>query len=130
MRRANIDPKLIKAESHQKGRELPPSLVAGLTPATRHALNHPVRRRILRTLNETQAGRTADSIATVIQPNPGVNIVGYHLRVLQQLGCARTAEPPSNAGEHALPLYESSVAGDEGIRTILQATRQLDRSHD
>jgi hypothetical protein len=83
----------------------------------------------LRRLNESGAPLSPGSIATVIHPNPGVNAVAYHLRVLQQLGCVRTAEAGSDAGEQALPIYESSVARDEGIRTILQATRQLDRSH-
>ena len=125
-----MDPRLIKAETHQEGQRLPASLVAALTPALRHALNHPIRRRILRALNGSQTARGPVAVATLIHPNPGIGLVRYHLRVLEQLGCVHRVAPDRAAVESAPVLYESDLADDEKIASILQATRQLDRSRD
>ncbi|MGV1050232.1 MAG: hypothetical protein ACOYD4_17090 [Solirubrobacterales bacterium] len=97
-----------------------------MSPEVRHALNHPVRRRILRVLSDSRAARSPAAVATLIHPNPGVSVVSYHLGVLDQLGCVRLLR----AAGQAAPLCESSVEGDEEITSILQATRQLDRSLD
>ena len=118
----------IEAEPHQEGQKLPFSLVAGLTPAVRHALDHSVRRRILRALAENPKAHSPDAIAALTKPNPGSRIVGYHVRVLEQLGCLRVAEPRRGAGEGAVTLYESNLVDDEEVVAILQATRELDRS--
>lgn len=125
-----MDPRLIRATTHQEDQRLPASLVRALTPEVRHALNHPVRRRILRTLNDSQTARTPAAIATLIHPTPGMSVLGYHLRVLEQLGCIRSPAPGTAASGKAPTLYESNVADEEQITSILQATRQLDRSCD
>lgn len=125
-----MDPRLIRAETHQGGRGLPASLVGALAPQVRHALNHPVRRRILRTLNDSRTARTAAAVTTLIHPTPGMSVLGYHLRVLEQLGCIRSLAPDASPNGEAPTLYESRVADDEEIASILQATRQLDRSCD
>ena len=125
-----MDPRLIKAETHQEGQRLPDSLVAALAPALRHALNHPVRRRILRALNDSQTARGPAAVATLIHPDPGPSLVGYHLRVLEQLGCVHRVASHGPADVPASALYASDVAGNDEIASILQATRQLDRSRD
>lgn len=125
-----MEPGSIGAEPHRGDQKLPFSLVAGLPPAVRHALDHSVRRRILRALVKNRTARSSYAIATLLSPNPGIRIVGYHVRVLEQLGCLRLAKANPRVGEGAVPLYESNLVDDQEVVAILHATQELDRSND
>jgi DNA-binding transcriptional ArsR family regulator len=101
---------------------LPAALGAGLTPSTRQALGHPVRRRILRTLNESAATLSPTDLASSSIPRSRVSVVSYHARVLHECGSVGVAQV-SATGEH---FYASVVADDEEIVSVLRATEDSD----
>jgi DNA-binding transcriptional ArsR family regulator len=109
-----------------KAEQLPPQLAAQLNPATRDALGHPVRRQILRVLNESSEPRSPGEIATTILPDTSVGVVNYHARVLQACDSIALTGTRQLGGSIAL-LYASKVAGDEQVAAVLRATRELDR---
>jgi hypothetical protein len=107
------------------GRRLPANLVANLSPRTQSALEHPLRRQILRLLNASGSPRSPIEIATEISAS--VSVVGYHAGVLRDCGSVEvTAGWPD--GDAAAPSYSSTVAADPQIASVLQATSHLDRS--
>jgi DNA-binding transcriptional ArsR family regulator len=106
---------------------LPIELAAQLTPRDRDALGHPVRRQILRALNESDAPRSPLEIAATTLPQRGVGVVSYHALVLAGCGSVRLSGTRQVRGSLAR-LYVSAVAEDEQIASVLQATRELDSS--
>lgn len=105
---------------------LPSQLAAQLSAKARDALGHPVRRQILRTLNDSPAPRSPDEIATTALPSIGAGAIGYHARVLEGYGSiamSGTREVPNGL----VRLYDSRVAGDEQVAAVLRATRERDR---
>lgn len=114
-------------EHGEEGRRLPPALAVGLSPRLRHALDQPVRRRILRVLNDSDGPRSPEEITLLILPQPALSFVSYHVRVLVATGCAQQAGTREGDGR-VVPLYASSVAENRNVLSVLQATRQLDRA--
>lgn len=109
-----------------KDEKLPSQLAAQLTPSTRDALGHPVRRQILRALNESSEPRSPSEIATTALPHASVSVVSYHAQVLETCDSVAMTGTRQVHGTVAL-LYASKVAGDEQVAAVLQATRGHDR---
>jgi DNA-binding transcriptional ArsR family regulator len=98
-------------------------LAARLDPELQGALNHPVRREVLRSLN--RGGRPSD-FAEVAIDLPGFprNQLRYHLAVLRQSGAiAAIGVSP----ELSHPRFTSQVRDDERVRAVLRATEARDR---
>jgi DNA-binding transcriptional ArsR family regulator len=114
------------AQAETKVEGLPPQLAAQLTAPTRDALGHPLRRQILRTLNESSEPRSPGEIAVTALPHASVSVVSYHAQVLESCDSVAMTGTREVRGTVA-PLYASKVAGDEQVAAVLQATRGLDR---
>jgi hypothetical protein len=100
--------------------DLPPSLAGKLSPELRSALDHRIRRQILRALAESDSTRRSGDLATAIRPPASVSVVSYHLQVLQRSGTlvvedATAAQAGKGAG------YVSTVSDDTLVRSVLQA---------
>jgi hypothetical protein len=106
--------------------KLPSRFAAQLSPTTRDALGHPLRRQILRTLNESAEPRSPGEIAAKSLPHASVSVVNYHAQVLKACGSVAMSGARQARGTTAR-LYASKVAGDEQIAAVLQATRGRDR---
>lgn len=105
-------------------RPLPPDLAADLAPHLREALNHQLRRRILRTLNTRSQPQTLAKLS-LVDPGGGVSAVSYHLRVLE--GCGSVSVSPAPPGEaESVWRYASNVSSDRWVLSVLEATAQLD----
>lgn len=100
---------------------LVPELAAGLEPKLQDALDHPIRREILRRLGD---GRALRELARQLAP-VGIGQVNYHLVVLRQ------SEVVVPAGEGSLvdgrPRYESTLVDDAKVERVLSATEEWDR---
>jgi hypothetical protein len=109
-----------------KVEKLPSQLAAQLSPTAQDALGHPLRRQILRALNESGQARSPGEIALATLPRASVSVISYHAQVLE------TCDSVAITGTRQVPggvarLYVSKVAGDEQVAAVLQATRGLDR---
>ena len=109
-----------------KAAMLSSQLAAQLPASTRDALGHPVRRQILRALNESGEPRSPSEIVAAALPHASVSVVSYHARVLETSDSVAMTGTRQAHGDVAR-LYASKVAGDEQIAAVLQATRGLDR---
>ncbi|MBK5220756.1 MAG: hypothetical protein JJE35_13420 [Thermoleophilia bacterium] len=106
-------------------RRLPIEFAELLTPPVEHALNHPLRREIVRALNQSEAARSAGELATESLPKTAVTLINYHAGVLATCEVLRVAESEPN-GESITRRYASNVANDPQIAAILGATKPLD----
>ncbi|HET8565054.1 MAG TPA: helix-turn-helix domain-containing protein [Solirubrobacterales bacterium] len=96
---------------------------ATLEPRLQDALDHPVRREVLRRLNECGEGGTARQIVPDLRPID-IRQVSYHLHVLirdEIVVRDRSAVP----GEH--PAYISTVVEEPQVLKVLRATEEWDR---
>jgi DNA-binding transcriptional ArsR family regulator len=88
-----------------------------------NAISHPLRRRILRFL----ADRGEQSSPTKIgkEFHLHVGMIGYHVRVLQELGAVELSDEAMVRGavEH---FYETTIDDDPPIETLLEETREVD----
>jgi DNA-binding transcriptional ArsR family regulator len=107
--------------------KLPDELAIALAPQLRHALEHPLRREILRVLHQdVDRPQSIEGIASHLT-DLSVGQARYHARVLEQPEAIVVAEVlPSPDGD--LPLYVSAVAEDSGVLAALRATQQHDRN--
>lgn len=112
--------------SGKQGHPLPPELSAELTAPLRHALDHHLRREILRTLHRGDDPRSPGEIAAALPTETSVSLISYHAHVLENCGSLGLAEVQP-AGETLSRRYTSKLAGDPQIVAILQATEPLDR---
>ena len=104
--------------------KLPDILAAMLPPRTQDALDHPVRRQVLRILNSSRQARSAGEMAATL---PGVpqGAVSYHAQVLESQGSiCLTGVKREEAG--VARHYTSKVAGDARVAIVLDAMRQDD----
>jgi len=112
-------------ETSERG--LPDHLAARLEPQLRHALDHPLRREVLRVLNGGERSWSVPEIVGMLSGS-GVSSVNYHALVLEQSGCAVvTGTRPVHGGRQS--LYASLVAEDARVLSILRATQRRDRQH-
>jgi DNA-binding transcriptional ArsR family regulator len=102
-------------------------LAASLAPPCRDALNHPLRREILRALHSGERAAGASDILGRLSPFSRAE-VAYHLQILQRCECvtSRGTRPGPVGREH---LYESTIAELAGVADVLLATQGLDREH-
>lgn len=100
-------------------------LAAGLEPKLQDALDHPIRRELLRTLNEGRRFRNIAEIGIALRAFRPAQL-GYHLRVLQRSGAIASVPVDLSTGQ-ARPRYASQVGDDMRVRAVLRATEQWDR---
>jgi DNA-binding transcriptional ArsR family regulator len=113
-------------QAETKDEKLPSQLAAQLSPTARDALAHPVRRQILRALNESSEPRSPSEIASTSLPHASISVISYHAQVLES--CDSVAMTGTRKAQGAVArLYASKVVGDEQFAAVLQATRGLDR---
>jgi DNA-binding transcriptional ArsR family regulator len=112
--------------SGARNRRLPVELAELLTPPLEHALNHPLRRELLRTLHQGGSPRSATELADSSQPELTVTLVNYHAAVLQTCDLVRDTEADVG-GDGSTRSYASNVAEDVQILAVLSATESLDR---
>jgi hypothetical protein len=115
-----------KADSVEAGDgRLSAHLAAALGPKLQDALDHPVRREVLRGLNRSERSRSISEIGAEL-PAFRLGQLNYHLQVLRQSGTV--ASEPADAGMGQVRAqYGSEVAGDGQVRAVLRATEQWDR---
>ena len=106
---------------------LPDELATALEPQLRHALEHPLRREILRVLHQdVDHPQSIEGIASHLT-DLSLGQAHYHARVLEQPEAIVVADVlPSPDGD--LRLYASAVAEDSGVLAALRATQQHDRN--
>jgi DNA-binding transcriptional ArsR family regulator len=101
------------------------NLAASLEPRVKDALDHPLRREVVRILSRDRHPRSVTELQAELPPF-GPEQLGYHLRVLQEAGVvAAKADGAGAAGAHA--RYGSAAAEDGRIRAVLRATERWDR---
>jgi len=102
---------------------LPGQFAASLDPKLQDALDHPVRREVLRTLSCGARSRSTTEIHAQLQVFRPSQLY-YHLQVLRRSG-AVVAIPAGNAGGR--PRYASELVEDGEVRAVLRATERQDR---
>ncbi len=102
--------------------ELPTELTETLAPHLQRALKHPMRRRILRSLNADGEARTLEELA-VLNPAASISTISYHVLVLE--GCGAITVSTSQASGNR---FASNVADDSGVTEFLRVTREGDES--
>jgi len=87
------------------------------------AIAHRVRRRILRTLAESEGPRSPMQIAREF--GVGVSPIAYHVSILRRFGAIELAEEKMARGavEH---FYASKIEDDAPIEALLEETRLAD----
>ncbi len=102
---------------------LPADLAGGLEPELRDALDHPIRREILRSLNGAGRASTPAELARRLG-SFRLSQVNYHVQVLAGDG-AVVAEGDSPAGGRS---YVSDVAREAEVTAVLAAMQGCDRA--
>lgn len=93
--------------------------------ALRKALNHPLRRRILRTLHDVEEARSPGELSKALRLP--VSHVSYHIQVLREKHAIALTDtrPVRGAVEH---FYASTVAEDQSTLQFLGSTEEEDKS--
>jgi DNA-binding transcriptional ArsR family regulator len=87
------------------------------------AIDHPLRRRILRLLNEQEEPLSSMQMAEEL--GISLSITAYHVRILHELRAIVRAGKRQVRG--ALQrFYRSKVKADPPIETLLEETREVD----
>jgi DNA-binding transcriptional ArsR family regulator len=106
---------------------LPAQLAAGLGPELRDALDSPIRREILRLLDDGDHARNEREIASKLTEFT-VSEVSYHARVLERSGGVVVDRARSGSGGQR-GLNISDLAKDAQVHAVLRATQGFDRDH-
>jgi DNA-binding transcriptional ArsR family regulator len=97
----------------------------GMEPEqARDALNHPVRRQILRILTASERPLAPAEIVAAGLPSASLSTVAYHARVLEGSGGV------NRAGDGVPPRYTTDLSSSPEVTTLLEATRQADERGD
>ena len=88
------------------------------------ALNHPVRRQILRALIESGRPLAPAEIVAAGLPRASLSAVAYHAGVLERSG------EVSRTGGELPPRYTTELAQDPKVVALLEATRRADEAAD
>lgn len=96
-------------------------LAAMLEPELQDALDHPVRREILRGLNGRGRARTPAELAARLAPL-SLSQINYHLQVLAGGGAI-----VGSGGDGGGAPYLSDVSDKPQVIAVLQATERADR---
>ena len=102
-------------------------LAASLEPHLQDALNHPLRREILRVLRTGEGSRGVTAILGGLAPLSRSD-VSYHLEILRSSDVVvlDDVRPGPAGGER---FYESTVREDAQVAAALRATAAFDREH-
>jgi DNA-binding transcriptional ArsR family regulator len=115
---------LSEAEVCADGR-LGDELAAVLEPKVQDALDHPLRREILRVLHAKKQPCGFMELAGKLRPFARSQII-YHLRVLEGAGAVfADGTQPALSGRET--IYRSALAEDAGALAALEATELPDR---
>ncbi len=106
-------------------RRLPTEVAVLLAPHLCRALDHQIRRQILRVLNRSREPQTPKDLTEAI-PGAGLSMIGYHTLVLEECGCVSVTVAPSATGGLGR-AYLSNVTDDRPVTSALQATRGIDQ---
>lgn len=87
------------------------------------ALDHPLRRDILRRFHNCASARSASQLAA--EMGLGLSRVSYHVRVLSEAGCLQGKSALVARGTHQ-PRYRSTVEDDGAVLLVLRATERED----
>jgi len=98
-------------------------LAADFDPALRDALDNPLRRDILRTLEARGIGGVQELAAAL--PGRTMSAISYHLRVLERAGAV--SDGSAFVTSEGRPVYRSEVGRDQRVRNVLRATERWDR---
>lgn len=101
---------------------LPAALAGRLEPELQDALDHPLRREILRSLNGSRRGSTPAELASRLEAF-SLSQVHYHVQLLAGDG-AVVASGDSPLGGHS---YVSDLSREAEVVEVLRATQQCDR---
>jgi DNA-binding transcriptional ArsR family regulator len=85
------------------------------------ALNHPLRRRILRALDDRKTASPAELAKSLAEP---LTKVSYHVRILAERGALAPVGTRSVRG--AVEHFYSSIVEAEWARSALRASQQVD----
>ncbi len=98
-----------------------------MSPALIHALDHPVRRQVLRVLNGQEENQSPVDLTKFITTY--LSSLSYHAKVLRELGVIRQTrvEYVRGATKH---FYVSQVADNEQVVSILAETQKDDKEMD
>jgi len=107
--------------------KLPAGLAAALDPRLRDALENPIRREVLRTLQDGDRALSATEIAGALG-SFATSEIAYHLRVLDRAGGAAVLDN-GLARPGDLRRYASCIADNVQALAALRATQQWDRNH-
>jgi DNA-binding transcriptional ArsR family regulator len=99
-------------------------LAATLDPKLQDALDHPVRREVLRAFHGKGRSRSVAEIGARLPVRAGQ--LSYHLRVLRDSGTI-VPEPAGVGIDRGRARYASEVCGDRDVRSVLRATERWDR---
>lgn len=121
---AGIENQPKRQQKHDRKR-LPPQLAAPLSAEFEKALNHSLRRRILRVLHGSPVDLSPTEIAKTHLANESVSRVSYHVQVLLRCQTVRQTETKSVRGatQH---FYVSTVADNPQVTATLAATETMD----
>ena len=108
--------KVSPEQKHDREREMTPALI--------YALNHPVRRQILRLLSEPGVEASPSDMSK--STSASLSALSFHAQVLNELGITRGTRTQQVRGavEH---FYASNVSGNALVGAILLETRADDR---
>lgn len=99
-------------------------LAALLEPKLQDALDHPVRRELLRALGRDGGAKNVAEIGADLR-GFRLSQLSYHLQVLRRSGSVVSTGGPGI--DRNRPRYASQVAGDGQVRAVLRATERWDR---
>jgi DNA-binding transcriptional ArsR family regulator len=104
---------------------LEPGLAATLDRQLQDALDHPLRREILRTLSAESGARSIGEIRSALASFRASEL-NYHVVVLLRTGAiALDGERPVLGGRQR--FYTSEVAGKSQVESVLRATEKEDK---
>lgn len=115
----------MRRDSFRSAQErLPAQLAAMLEPEFHDALDHPIRREVLRALNRSAHPRGVAELKAELRVFRSDEL-SYHLQVLRSSGtvASRTA---SGSRDRGRVQFVSEVDDDGRVRAVLRATEQWD----
>jgi DNA-binding HxlR family transcriptional regulator len=102
-------------------------LAATLEPQLQDALDHPVRREVVRVLESSRRALCLAELADEI-PAGTPKKLSYHLQVLRGSGLISADRSPSRP--QTGPVEYTCAAVDDAVTAVLEATREWDQDGD
>jgi DNA-binding transcriptional ArsR family regulator len=90
---------------------------------TPDALNHPVRRQILRILIDSGGARSASELIAAGLPDTSVSVIAYHARVLVDAGMVSR---DGAASEESTDRFATDATDAPEVIALLESTREND----